>query len=468
MTLLHENLPQTAVNTLRAKLRGSIIMPGEARYDEARTVWNAMADKRPAIIVRPAGADDVPHAITLAREHGLEIAIKGGGHNVAGNAVCDGGLMLDFSGMTGVRVDPAAKVAHVQPGALISDLDRETQAHGLATPGGFISSTGVAGLTLGGGFGYLSRKFGLTVDNLRSVDLVGVDGRTVRASADENPELFWGLRGGGGNFGIATSFEFDLHEIGPELLAGPVVHKFDDAPDVLRQVAELMREMPDEVSCLPVIRYAPTAPFIPEAYHGKMIILVAMIHAGDVSTGEAALAPLRAIGSPIADAVGVKPYTAFQSMFDKTANHGARNYWKAHYFQEFNGDAAEVLCEQAAKMTSTESVIGMLSLGGEVARKSAEATPYPHRNAAWVLNIQSRWRDAAEDERHIAWSRETFDAMTPFTTGGVYVNFISGDEGAERIRAAYGEVTYARLADLKRQWDPDNILHLNQNILPAA
>lgn len=464
---LATHLHERAVSALRNRLRGAAILPNDEKYDEAREVWNAMIDRHPAIIIRPHSAADVKAAVKFAREHELEIAIKGGGHNVAGNAACDDGLMLDFASMASIRVDTAAKTARVEPGALIRDLDRETQAHGLATPGGFISSTGVAGLTLGGGFGYLSRKHGLTVDNLRSADLVSADGELVRASADENAELFWGIRGGGGNFGVVTSFEFRLHDFGPKVFAGPVVYDFAQAPKAMREIAEAMREAPDQVSCLPVIRHAPPAPFIPEPYHGKMIVLFALIYTGDPQKGETALAPLRAIGDPVADAVGLMPYTAFQSMFDASADAGARNYWKAHYLSELSDDGIDTLCERAAAMTSKESVIGMLSLGGAVAREADESTPYPHRNAAWVLNIQSRWREETEDEQHIAWSRESFDALTPFSTGGVYVNFISGDEGADRIRAAYGESTFDRLAKVKRDWDPDNLFHLNQNIPPA-
>lgn len=460
-------IPAEKVDGLATRLRGSLLRPAEPDYEPARSVWNAMIDRRPALIVRPRGAADVMAAVTFAREHGLEIAIKGGGHNVAGNAVCNDGLMLDLSEMTSAQVDPAQKIARVEPGALMRDLDRETQAHGLATPGGFISSTGVAGLTLGGGFGYLSRKHGLTVDNLRSVDMVGVDGRLVRVSPDQNAELFWGLCGGGGNFGIATAFDFARHELGPQVFAGPIVHTLEDAPAALREMADVMREAPAEVSCLPVVRHAPPAPFIPEAYHGEMIVLFALIYAGDPAAGERALAPLRRIGKPIADAVGLKPYTAFQSMFDASATAGARNYWKGHYLDALSGDAVDVLCDQAARMTSAESVIGMLSLGGAIARRPSEATPYPHRHAAWVLNIQARWREPAEDDRHIGWARDTFAAVAPFTTGGVYVNFISGDEGTDRTRAAYGDATYRRLAALKAKWDPDNLLHLNQNIAPS-
>ncbi|MDX1604799.1 MAG: FAD-binding oxidoreductase [Candidatus Competibacterales bacterium] len=468
-TATHPNPPPRIaperIEALAVGLRGQVLQPHTPGYDEARSIWNAMIDRHPALIVQPRGAADVMAAVVFARDQGLELAVKGGGHNVAGSAVCDGGLMLDLSAMTSVRVDPVARTARVEPGALLRDLDRETQAHGLATPAGFISSTGVAGLTLGGGFGYLSRRFGLTADNLRSVDLVTAGGKLVQASTDRNPDLFWGLRGGG-NFGVATAFEFDLHGFGPQVLAGPVVHTFEDAPDVLHRVAEIMCTAPDTVACLPVIRHAPPAPFIPEAYHGRLILLLALIHTGDPTDSEAALAPLRVLGRPIADAVSTKPYTAFQSMFDASAVAGARNYWKGHYLHALSAGGIDVLCAHAARMTSKESVIGMLSLGGAIARRPADASPYPHRDAAWVLNIQSRWREAAEDAQHIAWARGLFQAMAPFTTGGLYVNFISGDEGEARVRAAYGETIHRRLATLKADWDPDNVFHLNQNIRP--
>ncbi|WP_229805179.1 FAD-binding oxidoreductase [Saccharospirillum salsuginis] len=394
--------------------------------------------------------------------------MKGGAHNVAGFGACDDGLMIDCSRMTGIQVDPDQRIVRAQPGVLIRDLDRETQALGLAVPGGFISSTGLAGLTLGGGFGYLSRRCGLTVDNLISVDLVTADGDRVRASDDQNAELFWGLKGGGGNFGVASSFEFRLHDLGPTVLAGPVVHDFDDAPEVLRQVSRVFESLPESVSCLPVLRYAPPAPFIPEQYHGRLILLLAMIHTGDPEAGESALAPLRLIGRPLADAVGPKPYCAFQAMFDKTAAHGARNYWKGHYLDELNDGAIDALCAQAARMPSKESSIGMLSLGGAVSRKQDTDSPYPHRSAQWVLNIQARWREMAEDRTHIDWARATFESVDPHATGGVYVNFLSEDEGEARVRAAYGEDTHSRLVALKRQWDPENRFHLNQNIRPGG
>jgi len=461
-------IPEGIVADMRQTIRGDVFGPEEPEYDEARAVWNAMIDRSPAVIVRARGGADVMAAVSFAREHDLELAIKGGGHNVAGNAVCDGGVMIDCSEMRAVRVDPASRTARVEAGALLADLDYETQAHGLAVPCGFVSTTGVAGLTLGGGIGYLSRKHGLTVDNLRSVDLVTAAGDLVRASAEENPELFWAVRGGGGNFGVVTSFEFDLHELGPTVLAGPVVWEVADAPQVLREVAAVVRDAPDELSCLPVIRYAPPAPFLPEAVYGEMILLIAMIYAGDPAAGETALAPLREIGDPIADAVGPKPYTTFQSMFDASADAGARNYWKAHYLDALTGDAIDVLCEHAQRMTSPESAIGMLSLGGRVAREPAESTAYPHRDAAWALNLMARWREPESEKRHVEWTRDLFDAMVPFTTGGVYVNFISEDEDDDRVRAAYGSAVYDRLAAVKAEWDPENVFHLNQNVEPST
>ena len=459
--------PDDAVETLRTDVRGEVLLPEDENYDEARSVWNAMIDRYPAVIVRALGAADAAIAVRFAREHDLEIAIKGGGHNVAGNAVCDDGLVLDLSPMKSVRVDPERRTARVEPGATLHDFDREAQAHGLVTPGGFVSSTGVAGLTLGGGFGYLSRKYGLTADNLRSVDLVTADGEFVRASEDDHSDLFWALRGGGGNFGVVTSFEFDLHELGPTVLAGPVVWSFEDTPMVLREIAATMYDAPRELSCLFAIRHAPPAPFLPEEVHGELVLLAAVIYAGDPDDGREALAPLRGIGDPIADVVVPRSYVAFQSMFDEANAEGARNYWKSHYVDDLGDEAIETLCEHAASMTSPENVIGMLSLGGAIADKSASATAYPHRDAPWVLNITARWRDPEGEGRHVEWVRDAFDGMAPYSTGGVYVNFISAGEGDERVRRAYRE-TYDRLTEVKAEWDPENVFHLNQNVEPVA
>ncbi len=460
-------LPQKTLQLLRNTIKGRVILPGDQDYNDTRKIWNAMIDKSPAVIVRPAGAEDVGAAIIFACDNELEIAIKGGGHNVAGNAVCDNGLMLDLSCMKSIQVTPSARTARVQAGALLQDLDRETQNYGLATPAGFVSTTGLAGLTLGGGVGYLSRKYGLTIDNLQSVELVTADGNRVRASTDENPELFWGLRGGGGNFGVVTSFDYELHKQGPQVLAGPVAWPFEEAPTVLREIVDMIRTMPDEVSCLPIIRRAPPAPFLPENVHGKMVLVVAMIYAGDPEIGQTALAPLRRIGQPIADAVATKPYTQFQSMFDAATGAGARNYWKSHFFNELSGEVVDCLCEHAAQITSAESSIGMLSLGGEITRRASANTAYAHRQANWVVNIQSRWRDAEDDERHISWARKLFEALAPHATGGFYVNFITGDEHTDTMRATYSDKIYDRLGRLKADWDPHNVFHLNHNIAPA-
>jgi len=460
-------VPDADLDAFAETLRGPLFLPETDDYDDARSVWNATVDRRPALVVRPHGAADVMATVSFARDHGLDLSVKGGGHNVAGNAVCEDGVMLDCAAMDHVRVDPEARTASVGPGARLHDLDAETQAHGLATPAGFVSTTGVAGLTLGGGVGYLSRKHGLTVDNLRAVDLVTADGRLVHASEDRHPDLFWALRGGGGNFGVVTAFEFDLHDLGPTVCAGPVAWAFEDAPAVLRAVADFLASAPRTVSCLPILRRAPPAPFLPEAIHGELVLVVAMCYAGDPEEGRRVLAPLRSVGDPVADAVGPMPYVDFQSLFDGASGPGARNYWKSHYLAALDGAAIDTLCEHVARMTSPESVVGMLSLGGAVAAVDDDATAYPHRDAAWVVNIQSRWHDPDEDDRHVAWARECFDALTPHATGGVYVNFL-GAEGDERVRAAYGPATYDRLARVKAEWDPENVFHLNQNVTPAS
>ncbi len=456
------------ITALRTGFRGDVLVPTDEGYDEARSIWNAMIDKHPAIITQPLGASDVMAAVAFARDHELEVAIHGGGHNVAGNAVCDDGLMIDCSAMKSVRVDPEQQTAWVEPGTLLHDVDVEAQAHGLVLPGGYVSSTGVAGLTLGGGFGHLSRTFGLTVDSLRSVELVTADGRFVTASESENPNLFWALRGGGGNFGVVTAFEFDLHELDPTVLAGPVVYGITDAPPVMREVAEAIDQGPDEVACMMAIRKAPPAPFLPEEVHGELVLMVVVMYAGDVETGESVLAPIREIGSPIADAVGPKPYTMFQTMFDGATNAGARNYWKAHYLPEMSDEAIDIICESATTIDSPETTIGMMALGREITRRPADSTPYQHRDAEWVVNIQSRWRDADEDDSHIAWARELFDALTPQATGGAYVNFISQDESEQRVHDAFGDEVYDRLAAVKAEWDPENVFHLNHNIQPAV
>jgi FAD/FMN-containing dehydrogenase len=460
------SLKEAALDALRAGLRGQLSLPGEAGYDEARTIWNAMIDKRPAAVVRAAGASDVIQAVRLAAEHGLLLSVRGGGHNIAGNAVCDGGLMLDLSPMVSVRVDPQARTARVEPGARLADLDKETQAFGLATPVGINSTTGVAGLTLGGGFGWLSRKYGLTVDNLLSADVVTAGGELVRASEKENSDLFWAIRGGGGNFGVVTSFEFKLHPVGPQVIAGLIVHPFAAAKEVLQEYRRLVAKAPDELTCWAVMRKAPPLPFLPPEVHGTEVLVLAMCHAGDVAAGERAVAPFKAIGKPIADVVGPHPFAGWQTAFDPLLTPGERNYWKSHDFLELSDGLVDVLLGAVRGLPTPQCEIFIANLGGAINRIPVEATAYPHRNVNFVMNVHTRWSSPAEDAKCVAWGREVYEAAAPFATGGVYVNFMPEDE-AQRVRAgAYGP-NYDRLALVKAKYDPKNLFRMNQNVAPA-
>ncbi|PGF17640.1 FAD-linked oxidase [Natrinema sp. CBA1119] len=453
-----------AIDGFGEGLHGELLRPEDPNYDETRAIWNGMIDKRPALIVRAMGVSDVIAAVTFAREHDLPLAVRGGGHNIAGNAVCDDGLMLDLSAMRSVHVDPEGKTARVEPGATLADFDHEAQAFGLATPLGINSTTGVAGLTLGGGFGWLTRKFGMTVDNLRSVDIVTADGELRHASDDENPDLFWGVRGGGGNFGVVTSFEFDLHEVGPEVLAGMVVYRGADAPDVLRHVRDFNEDAPDEATVWIVLRKAPPLPFLPEDVHGEDVIVVVPFYAGDIAEGEAVLAPVREYGEPIADVVGPHRYAEFQQAFDPLLTEGARNYWKSHNFRAIPDGAIDTVVDYARRLPSPLSEIFFGQIGGAMGRVPSDATAFPHRDAEYGMNVHTRWEDPAMDDECITWAREFFDAMAPYATGGVYVNFISEDEGEEDL--GYGE-NYDRLAEIKAAYDPDNLFRMNQNVEPA-
>ncbi|PCR90362.1 FAD-binding oxidoreductase [Natrinema ejinorense] len=453
-----------AIDGFREGLHGELLRPGDPNYDETRAIWNGMIDKRPTLIARAMGVSDVIAAVDFAREQEMLLAVRGAGHNIAGNAVCDDGLMLDLSAMRSVRVDPAAQTARVEPGATLGDFDHEAQTFGLATPTGINSTTGVAGLTLGGGFGWLTRRYGMTVDNLRSVDIVTADGELRHASETENADLFWGIRGGGGNFGVVTSFEFDLHEVGPEILSGPIVYAGEDARDVIRHVRDFNEDAPDEAAAWIVLRKAPPLPFLPEDVHGVGVVLVVTFYAGDMAEGEEVLAPLREYGDPIADAVGPHQYAAFQQSFDPLLTEGARNYWKSHNFSELSDEAIDTAVEHAADLPSPLSEIFFGQLGGAMARVPTDATAYPHRDAEYAMNVHTRWEDPAMDEECIAWSRAFFDAMAPYATGGVYVNFISEDEGEETL--AYG-ANHDRLAEIKAEYDPENLFRMNQNVEPA-
>jgi len=461
------SLSSEALGALRAAIRGDLCLPGEAGYDEARTIWNAMIDRRPAVIVRAAGASDVIQSVRLAAEHRLLLSIRGGGHNIAGNAVCDGGLMLDLSRMTSVRIDPEARIARVEPGARLADLDKEAQAFGLATPTGINSTTGIAGLTLGGGFGWLSRKHGLTIDNLLSADVVTAAGDLVRASDTQHPDLFWSIRGGGGNFGVVTSFEFRLHPVGPRVIAGLIVHPISSAREVLREYRRLVAKAPDELCCWAVMRKAPPLPFLTPDVHGTEVLVLALCHAGDPVAGEKAVAPFKAIGKPIADVVGPAPFAAWQTAFDPLLTAGERNYWKSHDFTELSDGLIEEILGAVASLPSPQCEIFIASLGGAINRVPAEATAYPHRNVQFAMNVHTRWSHPSEDAGCVAWARAFHEAAAPFATGGVYVNFMPEDD-ASRVRSgAYGP-NFDRLARIKATYDPANLFRMNQNVAPAG
>src|SRR5919197_137821 len=459
-------LDTQTIEQLATNLRGRLATPGTQGYDEARTIWNAMIDRRPALVVRCAGASDVVRAVRFAAEHKLMLAVRGGGHNIAGNAVSDGGLMIDLTPMKSVRVDPANRAARVEPGVTLGELDRETQAFGLVTPMGINSTTGVAGLTLGGGFGWLSRSLGLSIDNLISADVVTAGGELVRASDTENADLFWAIRGGGGNFGVVTSFEFRLHQVGPQVLSGLIVHPLDAAKSVLRFYRDFVTSAPEEFACWFVMRKAPPLPFLPTEWHGREVLILAMCYQGAIEEGERVAAPLRKFGRPLADVIGPTPFTAWQTVLDPLLTPGMRNYWKSHDFREISDGLIDVFVEHARRIPDPQTEIAFAQLGGAVSRVPHEATAYTHRDAQFVLNVHGRWAEPAKDAECIGWARELFKAAAPFATGGVYVNFMTQEEG-DRVRAAYG-ANYDRLVELKNRYDPTNLFRLNQNIRPSA
>jgi FAD/FMN-containing dehydrogenase len=443
-------------------MKGSVLHPSDDGYDEARTIWNAMIDRRPALVARCECTTDVKHAVDFGRNHGLLVSIRGGGHNIAGNAVCDDGLMIDLSRMNFVRVDADAKTAAIGPGATLGDVDGETLKYGLATPVGINSTTGIAGLTLGGGFGWLSRKYGLTVDNLTGAEVVTADGRIVHANADENPDLFWALRGGGGNFGIVTRFDFRLHEVGPDLLSGLVVYPLEQATDALKKYREIAAGLGDETAVWSVLRLAPPLPFLPEEVHGTPVVVFALCHAGDPDEGRQAIEPIRHLGTPHGEFIGVQPFAAWQQAFDPLLTPGARNYWKSHNFVELADATIDLLVKYAAAVPSPHCEIFVGQLGGQTNRVAPDATAYSHRDAEFVVNVHGRWETAAEDDAGIRWSRDFYRDAAPFATGGVYVNFLTEEE-TDRIGAAYGP-NWDRLLEIKRRWDPDNLFRMNQNI----
>src|SRR5262245_17972552 len=455
----------TEMERLRDSLHGPLILPSDTGYDGARSIWNGAIDRHPACIARCTGVADVVAAVRFARERELELSVRSGGHGVGGHAVCDG-LVIDLSPMKGIRVDPARRTARAEAGVLWGELDRETQLHGLATVGGIVTHTGIAGLTLGGGIGWLMRKYGATVDNLVSADVVTAEGELLSASEEENPDLFWAIRGGGGNFGIVTSFEYRLHPVGPNVLAGPIFHPLADAPEVLRFYREFIADAPDELTTIFNLRKAPPLPFLPEEVHGKPIVMVGACYAGAPEEGAEVVRALKEFGSPIVDLLEPKPYLALQSMFDPAAPHGWHYYWKSVELPPLTDAAIETLVEHASEQTSPKSYCIVFQLGGALGRVREGETAFSQRHAGHNVDINAIWtEDDPEPDRHITWARDFFDAMQPHAGDNVYVNFL-GDEGADRVRQAYGVGTYERLVALKRAYDPTNFFHLNQNIAP--
>jgi FAD/FMN-containing dehydrogenase len=453
-----------AIATIKGTIKGRVLTPDDPNYDEARQIWNAMINRRPAVIVQPADAGDVGPAIQFARDNALEISVRGAGHNIAGNAVCNGGMMIDFSNMRNVRVDAGKKRAYVSPGATLADLDNATQQHGLATPVGINSTTGIAGLTLGGGFGWLTRKHGMTIDNLISAEVVTADRKRLRASEKDNAELFWALRGGGGNFGVVTEFEFALHPVGLEILAGLIVFPFTQAKQVLTRYRQFANAAPEDLSVWVVLRQAPPLPFLPENVHGQEVVVLPIFYAGAVAEGQKLVERLRTFGDVLGEHIGAQPYTQWQKAFDPLLAPGARNYWKSHNFTELRDGALDAIIEYAGQLPSPQCEIFIGHIAGAANRVAPDAMAYAHRDAKFVLNVHGRWDSSAQDAVCIEWARAFFNASAPYASGGAYVNFMTEEEG-NRVAAAYGS-NYDRLVQIKRSYDPENVFHLNQNIKP--
>jgi FAD/FMN-containing dehydrogenase len=453
-----------AIARLKGTIKGRVLTPDDANYDEARQIWNAMINRRPAVIVQPADAGDVGPAIQFSRANALEISVRGAGHNIAGNAVCNGGMMIDFSNMRNVRVDAGKKRAYVGPGATLADLDNATQQHGLATPVGINSTTGIAGLTLGGGFGWLTRKHGMTIDNLVSAEVVTADGKRLGASEKDNAELFWALRGGGGNFGVVTEFEFALHPVGPEILAGLIVFPFAQAKQVLTRYRQFAGAAPEDLNVWVVLRHAPPLPFLLKSVHGQEVVVLPIFYAGAVAEGQKLVERLRTFGDVLGEHIGAQPYTQWQKAFDPLLAPGARNYWKSHNFTELSDGALNAIIEYAGKLPSPQCEIFIGHIAGAANRVAPDAMAYAHRDAKFVLNVHGRWDSPAQDASCVEWARAFFNASAPYASAGAYVNFMTEEEG-NRVAAAYGS-NYDRLVQIKRRYDPENVFHLNQNIKP--
>jgi FAD/FMN-containing dehydrogenase len=449
-----------AAAQLAGSFSGQLLKPADAGYEEARKVHNGLIDKRPALIARCRGAADVADAVTLARKLGLEIAVRGGGHNVAGRATVDGGLMIDLATMRGIQVDPVARVVRAQGGVTWAELNRETQLHGLAVTGGMVSSTGIAGLTLGGGLGWLMGKYGLALDNLRAVELVTADGKALQVSKDEHPDLFWALRGGGGNFGVATWFEYQLHPVGPMITGGLIAHPFDRARDVLRFLRDRTRSLPDEHAVMGGLIHAPDG-------SGTKLAAIVTCHTGSPAEAEKAMQPLKKFGSPAVDAVGPISYSQLNGMLDGGFPKGALNYWKSSFLKELSDGAIDTMIECFAHCPTPMGAMLLEHFHGAVTRVPPTVTAFPHRSEGYNLLVLSEWMEPAQNDKCIAWARESYARMEPFVGSGRYANYLSDDETGDPSAAAYGP-NYRRLQEIKTKYDPGNVFHINQNIRPLS
>jgi len=459
-------LDPAAVDELRASLSDELVQPADPGYDERRAVWNGSIDRHPALIARCANAADVIAALRFAERTGLPLAVRGGGHSFPGQSVCDGGVVIDLGPMKGIRVDPDARRATAQAGVLLGELDQATQQSGLVVPSGIVTHTGLAGLTLGGGIGWVMRKYGLTIDQLLSAEVVTASGEVVRASEDENADLFWGIRGGGGNFGIVTEFEFRLNPLGPEVLAGPIFWPMTESPQVLRFYRDWIAEAPDELMTIVIHRKAPPLPFVPAELHGELVVAVVCCYAGPIEDGERVVRPLREFGHPVLDLCEPKPYLQHQAMFDPSFPHGRWYYMRSCDVAELSDEVIDTTVEHSMRIASPLTAFPIWQMGGAVARKDADDAAFNGRGAGHTFNITATTQSSEGFDQEREWARGLWSALEPHHTNSVYVNFLM-DEGEERVREAYGDERYDRLKKLKRKYDPGNLFRLNQNIPPG-
>jgi FAD/FMN-containing dehydrogenase len=459
-------LPADALDGLRARVRGQVLLPGDPGFDEATLIWNGLAERSPALALRASGTADVVEAVNFAREHDIPLSVRGGGHNVGGLALADGGLVIDMSSLRGVHVDAEARTATVEPGCLLGDVDRETQLHGLATPLGFMSEVGVAGLTLGGGLGYLTRRFGWAVDNLLEADVVTADGKVHRTSREQEPDLFWAIRGAGANFGVVTSFEFQLHEVGPTVYGGLIAWPFERVEEIQAAYREMTSTAPPELAAWMIIVRAPEAPFVPEEWQGERVCAFAVCCSAAPDAVDDVMAPIRALGEPVFDILEERPYSEVQSYLDDTEPKGDHYYWKTGYLAEQTDEFQATLRELAGECPIPHAQIGTLHVAGALNERDGDDGAVGNRHARWVCGLIGAWDpDDGRDAEYQGWIRESWTRLEPFTSGN-YINFQTPDEGEDRIRASYGE-NYDRLLELKRKYDPDNLFRSNRNLEAA-